>query len=66
MMLSKAWLEVLSELFVNIAAGWFAIVFIEPQLGGIRSIGPLLFRLILGMFSLVVAKFFREEAKKYA
>jgi len=59
------WLSVLSDLFVNLAAGWFAIVFIEPQISGISSetMLPLILRLIAGIVSLAIAKRFRQEAK---
>lgn len=65
MMVSKVWSEILSELFVNLSAGWFAVVFIEPQLGLLKSAWPLLFRFFLGILTLVIAKRLREEVKSY-
>jgi len=61
----QQWLSVLSDLFVNLAAGWFVVVFIEPQVSGVTSqtVPPLILRLIAGILSLTIAKRFREEAK---
>lgn len=63
-MFSKTWFEILSELFVNLAAGWFAVVFIEPQIG-LNNRWLLFFKFLLGILTLVVAKMFREEGKNY-
>jgi len=65
--LGKSWLEILSEFFVNIAAGWFGIIFIEPQIAPIRDITDVLaltFKGIFGIVSLVLAKILREETRK--
>ncbi len=64
--LSPIWLEILSDLFVNLSAGWLAVAFIEPQINSTRNISLLLFKLILAIVSLIIAKSLREEAKKYA
>ncbi|MBI3577740.1 hypothetical protein HY086_06915 [Candidatus Gottesmanbacteria bacterium] len=61
--ISQTWLEILSDLFVNIAAGWFALVFIEPQLASVLNISALILRFLSGMMSLMIAKQFKEEAK---
>lgn len=61
------WLEILSELFVNFAAAWFAVVFIETQITEIRTIEEILqltLRFILGILSLFVAKYLREKGRK--
>ena len=61
------WLEILSELLVNFAAAWFAVVFVEPQLTEIRTIKEVLlltFKFILGIVSLIIAKYLREKARK--
>lgn len=61
------WLDVLSETFVNISAAWFAVAIIEPQINLIRTqkdILALMFKLFLGIISLVIAKYFREKSQK--
>ncbi len=63
-MFAKTWFEILSELFVNLAAGWFAVVFIEPQFGSVGTVWFLIHRFILGMLSLSFAKLLRDESKK--
>ncbi|MBI2641343.1 hypothetical protein HYW87_01990 [Candidatus Roizmanbacteria bacterium] len=66
-LLSDVWLEILSELFVNLAAAWFAIVFIEPLTRIVQSpegVFILTLKFILGILSLVIAKNLREELKK--
>lgn len=63
MFLSIVWYEIFSELFVNLAAGWFAVVFIEPQLGTLKTPWELLFRFFLGAASLIIAKSLREEVQ---
>lgn len=60
------WFEVLSDLFVNISAGWFGVVFIEPQLGLVNTkvdIFWLLFKILSGIISLFIAKYFKEKAR---
>lgn len=64
LVISKTWFEIFSELFVNLAAGWYALVFIEPQLSGSVNGLALFLRFIFGTISLIAAKQFREEAKK--
>ncbi len=64
---SPIWLEILSELFVNLAAGWFGVVFVEQNIKPISSFGDvfiLTFKTGLGILSLTLAKKFREDAKK--
>ena len=63
--MNPAFFSVLSDLMVNLAAGWFALVFIEPQISGLSKeiILPLIFRLVAGIVCLAIAKKFREEAK---
>lgn len=56
------WLEILSELFVNLSAAWFAVVFVEPQLGLIDRFSDVLWlilKAISGILSLFVAKHLR-------
>ena len=62
--LSPGWLEILSELFVNLAAGWLIFVFIEPQLGPVKNPLLLTLRFILGILTLIIAKYFRDRSKK--
>lgn len=62
----KTWLEILSELLVNIAAAWFSFVFIETQLSSTHKLDdilPLMFRVCLGILSLFFAKYLREKTK---
>ncbi|MEK7543731.1 MAG: hypothetical protein AAB557_02590 [Patescibacteria group bacterium] len=63
MTISTVWFEIVSELFVNLSAGWFAVVFIEPQLGTLKTPWELLFRFFLGIISLFIAKSLREEVQ---
>ena len=42
---SPLWLDVIADLFINLSAGWFAVVFIEPQVYPIRTIQDLLLTL---------------------
>lgn len=63
----QMWFEILSELFVNFAAAWFAVVFIETQITEIASIKDfllLIFRFILGILSLLIAKYLREKGRR--
>lgn len=62
----KTWFQIGSELFVNLAAGWFAIVFIEPQVSELtpETILVLTARLVVGILSLYAAKKLREEAER--
>lgn len=56
-----------SELFVNIATGWFGAVFIEPQISPIKTIedfSVLILRFGVSMISLLAAKFFREKSRR--
>jgi len=65
-MCSLLWLEIISEILVNLASAWFALVFIEPGFDLIprSEIVPVLTsRLVLGMFNLVLAKRFRAAAR---
>lgn len=64
---SSTWFLVLSELFVNIAAAWFGLVFIETQLSSVRGFGDvsnLIFKFLIGILSLVIAKVFRSRGEK--
>lgn len=63
-LLSKTWFEVLSELFVNLSAGWFMLVLVELHIGSMENIWLLIYRFFLGMLTLTIAKLFREESKK--
>lgn len=63
MVFSKTWFEILSELFVNLAAGWFAVILIEPYVG-VKNVWLLFFKLFLGIVTLMLAKVFREEGRQ--
>ncbi len=54
------WYLVVSDLFINIAAAWLIVIFIEPQFGNINS-QLLILKLILAIMSLVIAKWLRDE-----
>ena len=59
-------LIVLSELFVNLAAGWFGAVFIVPNFSGLKlpfNLFVLTMDILLGIFSLVVAFKLRKLSK---
>lgn len=60
------WFQILSELFVNIAAAWFVVAFVDLQVVTLTFNGilPLTLKFALGMFSLVLAKFLREKRDK--
>lgn len=62
----KSWFEIFSEFFVNLSVVWFALVFIEPQVAGLKpeTLNTLIVRFALGVVSLTIAKNFREEARK--
>ena len=60
------WYQILSELFVNFAAAWFAVVFIEPQINPIQTaqdFGALIVRFGFGILSLLAAKYLRERSR---
>jgi len=60
------WFEILSDLFVNLAAGWFGLVLIETQLSPVTDISSvffLTFKTLLGILSLILAKRLKEESK---
>lgn len=61
------WYQIISELFVNLAAGWFGVVFIQPYVDSIHTsqdILWLLFKVLSGIMSLFTAKFFREKSRR--
>lgn len=61
------WYQIISELFVNIAAAWFGAAFIETQINipdtG-KDILSLIFRFLTGILSLFIAKYFREKVRR--
>jgi hypothetical protein len=65
--LTKSRIEVLSDLLVNLSAGWFGLILIVPGFGGIKSTQDALFLLTINLFwgiiSLVLAMKLREEFK---
>lgn len=63
MVLSPLWFEIISELLVNLSAGWFAVVLAFPL--AFRPLPPnylvlLTANLAAGIMALVVAKKLRE------
>ncbi len=64
--MSRLWLDslsVFSELFINLAAAWFALVFIEPQISRKVDFLILTERLFLAKISLIVTIFLRTKTK---
>lgn len=59
--MSTLW-AVLSDLFVNLSAGWFGFLFIESNIILAERIDALLLRLFWGIMSLIVAYIFRKLA----
>ncbi len=61
-------LEILSELFTDMAAGWFGTILIYPGIWINRpfteNILVLLLNFLCGIFSLVIAFRLRKESKK--
>lgn len=61
------WFEIISELFVNISAAWFAVVFIGPQISPLRTTEDfllLMLRVGFGIISLFTAKYFRQKSRR--
>jgi hypothetical protein len=65
MRLSYLWLGILSELFINLAAGWFGVVFIVVNIDGKTTFENLIFKTFLGILSLLIAKQFRQGLADY-
>lgn len=66
--LSPLWLEIISELLVNLAAGWFAVVLAFPL--AFRPLPPhylalLTANLAAGIMALFVAKRLRELKEEW-
>lgn len=67
MVLSSLWLEIVSELLVNLSAAWFAAVVLETQfesLRGVRDITLLTARFLFGILTLYLAKRSREGSRQ--
>jgi len=61
--MNDTWLSVLSDLFINLAAGWFGAVLIVPNFIKTKSsknIAVLTADLIFGILCLVIGYFFRN------
>lgn len=56
-----SWFRILSELFVNLAAAWFGLIFIEPRINPNVDLVILTIRFLFGILSLLVAKYFRDK-----
>ena len=60
-------LEVLSELFTNLAAGWFGTIFIYPGVIGDKPVSEVLalltVNIVSGTLSLILAFRLKEESK---
>ena len=57
-MFNERWFIILSDLFVNLAAGWFGIILIGPALANISSFIDILWLLsnvIIGIICLLLA-----------
>ena len=59
MNISIVWFEIVSEL-LSIFAGWFAVVFIEPQLGTLKTGWEPLFRFFLALLLFYCQEFAEE------
>jgi hypothetical protein len=60
---SSSWSNIVSDLFVNLSAGWFGAAFILPSVS--ENMARIDFRIltgdiILGILSLILAKVFRK------
>jgi len=62
---SYLWLGILSDLFINLVAGWFGFVFIELSINTRFTIPNLIFKILLGILSLLVAKQLRQTLINY-
>lgn len=64
-MLSKSRLEILSDLFTNLSAGWFGTIVIFPNLFHFSNVVELILSLTLnfslGILSLLLAFYFKER-----
>jgi len=59
----SAWPEIISELLVNLAAGWIGVVVAVPAIIPLQTMAGLVFltaNLLLGIVSLLMAKRLRE------
>lgn len=57
------WYQIISELLVNLAAGWFGVVIIDLLIKEVSTFGDLvslLIKLGFAIISLLAAKYFRE------
>lgn len=63
MIIDPLWANILSELFVNLSAGWFGAAFIVPVIAKKQvsvNLGVLLFNLIFGIVFLIIGFQLRE------
>ena len=61
---SKIWLNILSELCIDLAAGLIIVIFVEPILSPIKTFEDIIFltyQCILGILFLLLAKKFKED-----
>lgn len=58
----KLWLATFSDLFVNLSAGWFAVVFIDQQTSEFNfpTLLSIIGKLLCGIMSLYLAKKLKE------
>lgn len=58
--------EVLSEVFANLSASWFAIILVSPGIFGLSSFREILklltFNIPLGILSLGIAMYLKERS----
>ncbi len=65
--ISPVWLEILSDLLINLAASLFIVVVVEPifiALKTLEDIMVLTSKLLLGILFLILAKKLKEDSKK--
>jgi hypothetical protein len=65
--LTKSRIGVLSDLLINLSAGWFGLILIVPGLGGVKSLQDAIFllttNLFWGIIALVLAMKLKEDSK---
>lgn len=61
----KNWFGIISDLMVNLSAGWLAVIFIEPQKSPIDLIVflSIIAKLTCAIMSLIFTKYLREVSR---
>jgi hypothetical protein len=64
---SPVWLEIISDLLINLSAGLFILLFIEPLVMPFKTLEDfilLTYKLLLGILFLILAKKLKEDSRK--